>query len=162
MDRTRIMGLFGDQDAAEVNDNPFFVDEGIYESVLTGLELRTVEKDGNDSHKLLVQWTIEEDGDYEGFNLSEWLNVYLTAEEASRVEKKQFTMDKARAKARLTAIGLSNEDMDDLIDEDGVLNEALVEEYIGVKKNVQVKVSAGKGENSDKQYSNISKVSAID
>jgi hypothetical protein len=151
------MGLFGDQDAAEISDNPFHVDEGIYPCVLSQFELRE-QKDGS-SHSLLMQWTIEDDStDFDGMNLSEWIRVYITPEERENADPKFLRMDQSRAKARLAAIGMSNAEMDALIDEDCIFNEDIAEKYVGVVREVEVVERPDKAD-PEKKYTNIKDVS---
>jgi hypothetical protein len=155
------MGLWGDQDASEISDNPFFVEEGAYVSNLTQFELRHNEQRETDS--ILMQWTIEEeDSDYEGDNVSDWINVYLTSEARQAADKASLRRDQARLKSRLTAIGMSNDEMNELVDDEGNFNEELAEKYIGTLRVVEVKVRPGKGSNEDKKYSNIVGVHDLD
>lgn len=149
------MGLFGDQDAAEVSDNPFYVAPDVYLSILTDLTLRT-SKDG-EKKGLSFQWTIEEeDNEFNGQTISEWVNVYLSDDDAP--DATALRRDRARMKSRLAAVGFSNEQMNELVDEDGIFNEDLAKEFIGTVRYVQVTETPDKND-PDKKYTNITKIS---
>jgi hypothetical protein len=150
------MGLFGTQDAAEVSDNPFHVDEGVYTCVLSQFELRYNE--AKEQYNLLMQWSIEDtDSPFEGMNLSEWIRVYPTPDSSDDVPQRNLQMDMARAKSRLTALGLSIAEMNELIDDDAVFNDGLAEKYIGTVRLVEVVERPDKND-PDKKYTNIKSV----
>lgn len=155
------MGLWGDQDASEISDNPFFVDEGVYVSNLTQFEMRTKKDDSG--HTVLFQWVIEdEDSDYDGMNLSEWINVYVTAEERSEADPRTLKMDQARLRNRFNAIGMSDEEQNTIVNEEGEWQEDIAEQYVGTVRAVEVKVRDGKGDNEGKKYSNIVGIHDLD
>lgn len=156
------MGLFGDLDASEVSDNAFFVADGVYESQLTEFSLRKQKQDDS-RYGISFNWTIEEEGDAEGNTISEWINVYPHDDDAP--DKRSLTRDRARLKQRLTNLGMSFHEMNNLLieDEEGnySLDSDIVDKYIGLEANVTVANTNGKGENSDKVYTNVRKVEAI-
>lgn len=147
------MGLWGEQDASEISDNPFFVDEGIYLSNLTQFEMREKKTGG---HQVLMQWVIEdEDSEYEGQNVSDWINVYITSEARQEADPKQLRMDQSRLRNRLNGIGMSDDEQNSIVDENGEWDEDLAGNYIGTMRLVEVKVRDGKGDNEGKKFSNI-------
>lgn len=152
------MGLFGTMDASEVSDNPFYVAPDVYESVLTEFTLRT-SKDG-EKKGLSFQWTIEEeDSEFDKNSVSEWINVWLDDSDAP--DTQTLRRDRARAKSRLTEIGMTTSQMDELIDEDGHLNEDLAALFVGTEAYVEVTETKDK-KDPDKVYTNIKKVTLRD
>ena len=149
-------GLFGDLDAAEVSDNPFYVAPGIYKCVLTEISL-PAKKDGG--HGLAVKWTVEDEeaDEYNDSTLNQWANVYLTEDEVAEADAKAVKRDRANVKRMLTDIGMSNDEMNNIIDDDNELNQSVVDEYIGIEAYLTVKETADKND-PDKKYSNVSKV----
>ena len=154
------MGLFGDQDANEVSDNPFYVAADVYQSVLTEFTLRS-SKDG-EKKGLSFQWTIEEeDSEYFHNTVSEWINVYISDEDAP--DTQALRRDRARTKSRLTEIGMTPSEMNDLIDEDGIFNEDLASKFIGTVGFVEVTETKDKNfEENGKVYTNIKKVTLLE
>lgn len=151
------MGLFGELDANDVSDDPFYVAPDVYQSVLTEMVLRT----SNDGEKvgLSFQWTIEEEeSEFAGNSISEWVNVYLNSSMEEAAGAVTVKRDRARLKSRLQQLGMSNEEMNDILDEDGELNEEIVATYIGTVAFVEITESKGKGANEGKVYTNIKKV----
>lgn len=149
------MGLFGDYDASEVSDNPFYVAPDIYMSVLSDLTLRD-SKDG-EKKGLSFQWTIEEEGDYQNNNVSEWINVYLDADAEAAADAAAVRRDRARLKARLTQIGMSEAEMNEFIDEDGHINEDIQKNYIGTVAYVTIVETKDKNDDT-KVYTNIKEI----
>lgn len=154
------MGLFGDNDAAEISDNPFYVAPDVYMSVLSDLAIRD-SKDG-EKKGLSFQWTIEEDSsDYDGNNVSEWINIYLTQEAEEAADPQAVRRDRARLKKRLSEIGMSEEEMNEFVDADGLINEDLQKQYIGTMAYITI-VEAVDKKDDTKVYTNISKVTLPD
>lgn len=153
------MGLFGEQDASQVNADPFFIPEDIYRSVLTDMTLRQTQAGG---YGLSMNWTVDdEDSEYYQTGISDWINIYFHDEDA----KDSATLRRARAtlKQRLTEIGLSEAQMNELVDDSGdepVLNDDIVDEFIGTVRLVQVVNSRDKND-PEKVYTNIRKISAL-
>lgn len=140
------MGLFGDQDAAEVPDNPFYVAPGTYECVLTEVN-RVAKKDGS-GEGLAFKWVIEDEGEYKGNNLQDWKNIYpdVSADEVTPDIRK----DNSRLKQRLIELGLSEDEMNELLDN--------LDNLIGITAYVTVTESADRNDPS-KKYTNIKSVS---
>lgn len=153
------MGLFGDNDAAEVNDNPFYVEAGVYDCVLSGIDFKHNEE--KDTYGLLYKWSIETEGDYEGQTITEFIGFYPTKEHREAVEAWQLRSNEAKQKSRLAAIGLSNEQMNNLIDDELTIDDSIVEEYLGTVRTLELIEKKGKGENEDKTYTNIKSVSVL-
>lgn len=144
------MGLFGEVDAADVPENPFYVAPGTYECVLS--EMSKVEKKDGTGFGLAIKWVIEdEDSEYKGQNVQDWFNIYpdITDDEVTPNIRKDF----ARLRQRLTQMGLTTEQMNDLLDE--------MDEYIGMRATVTVKETPDKN-NPDIVYTNIVKVEVED
>lgn len=145
------MGLFGDIDATEVSDNPFYVAPDKYKCILT--EATLVEKKDQSGHGLSFKWVIEdEDSEYEGFNLSDWNDVFLdlTTEEFTADIKKKT----ARTKQRLSQMGLDNDQMNTLLDDDNL------DLLIGMEAYVEVVETPDKND-PDKKWTNIKSVERI-
>lgn len=144
------MGLFGEVDAAEVPDNPFYVAPDTYRAILT--ELNRVSKKDGSGEGLAFKWVIEDEGtDYNGNQIQEWKAIYpdLSSDEVTPEVRK----DNARLKGRLLELGLSEDDMNGLLDN--------LEEYVGTVAYVTVTESADK-KNPEKKYTNIQKVQLED
>lgn len=142
------MSLFGDIDAADIPENPFYVAPGTYECVLT--EAIVKDKTDGSGQGLALKWVIEDDeSDYKGQNISDWFNVYpdLTADELTQKQKQ----DLSRLRQRLTQMGLTTEEQNALGEEESR------DELIGMKAFVTVKETPDKND-PDKVYTNIVKV----
>lgn len=154
------MGLFGDLDAQSVSDDPFYIAPDVYQCVLTDLQLRESRAGGK--FGLSFSWTIEEDSsEYDGNNISEWVNVYFDSameEEAGAVTVRR---DRARLKQRLFQIGMSEKEMNDFVTEDGTLDEDIQSQYIGIVAHVEIVEAAGRGANEGKVYTNIKNVTLL-
>ena len=151
------MGLFGDLDAADVSDNPFFVPADVYTCQLTDFKLKESNSGG---YGLSFVWTIQEDdSEYDGNNVSEWINVYIKDSDAK--DAAALKRDRARLKSRLTAIGMSTEEMNKLaveVDDKFVIDEDIADQYIGVMALVTVVNTPDKND-PDKIYVNIRSIS---
>lgn len=146
------MGLFGDIDANDVADDPFFVPAGTYESVLTDASLYT--PDGEETPTaIFFTWTIDDEDaeDYNGNSVSDRCAVFpeITSDEVTPKIRKAFSF----TKSRLKEMGLDEDDMNGLLDNDG----EKLEEYVGLEATIQVRNSTDKND-SEKKYSNIQKV----
>lgn len=144
------MGLFGDKDAAEIPDNPFYVAPDTYMCVLA--EVNRVEKNDGTGEGLSFKWVIEdEDSDYNGNNVQEWKNIYpnVTEDEITPDIRK----DNSRLKQRLSQIGVPESAMDELLDN--------LDDLVGIRAYVTVKEVADKKDPS-KKYTNIVKVALDD
>lgn len=143
------MGLFGNLDAADIPDNPFYVAPGTYPAVLTEAKIQA-KKDGSGSG-LSFKWIIEdEDSEYNGQNISDWQNLPpedLTQDGMTPAIRGALS----RLKQRLTQMGLTDQEQDDLL-EPGNLDQ-----LIGMKADVTVTESADKNDPA-KIYTNISKI----
>lgn len=148
------MGLFGEVDAQEVADNPFYVAPDTYKCILSEASLNT-SQDG-EREGLTFKWVIDdEDSDYYQNSISEWLTLHRdkSAAELTADDKK----DNARIKQRLTQMGLSELEMNVLLDDDNLEDLVSLEAYVEVRE--------GKGKvgtaNEGKTFSNIFKVTLL-
>src|SRR6266540_3088914 len=118
MEREIKMGnLFGDQDAADVSDNPFYVAPDDYQCILA--EASVKEKKKEDGQGIAFSWVIEdEDSDYYGSQISDWLNIHPDVTKEDMTPK--VRQDNARLKKRLTEMGLTPEQQNDLLDDDNL------------------------------------------
>lgn len=124
-------GLFGDIDANDIPDDPFFIEDGTYLTTLTEVKKVAVADKPHDglAFKYVV---IDEDSEFEGNNIQDWKNIYpdLTEDDVNPDIRK----DLARTKQRLIQLGLSNEEInsDDVVD---ILQERVGEEFLVTVKN---------------------------
>jgi len=143
-------GLFGELDAEEVSDNPFYVAPDIYNCTL--IELNRVEKKDGTGEGLSFKWQVEDpDSDYEGSTISEWINIYpeLTAANVTQATRR----DQARLKQRLTQMGLTAEEMNLLLDDDNL------DKYVGMVAFIDVVEQKDKNfAENGKIYTNVRKV----
>jgi hypothetical protein len=146
------MGLFGELDAAEISDNPFYVAPDVYKCILA--EANRVQKKDLTGEGISFKWVIEdEESDYYGSNVSDWLNIYpdVSGDEVTP----KIKQSNARLKSRLQEMGLSAEEMDVLLDEDNLEN------LVGMVAYVTVSESHDKND-PDKVYTNVRKVEVIE
>jgi len=145
-------GLFGELDAEEVSDDPFYVAADTYRCVLTDAS-RVTEEDEYDF--LSFRWTIEDDdSEYEGNTISDRLNVWpdVAAEDLTADQKK----DNARCKQRLTQMGLTPMQMNVLLEDENLADLVGLEAYVKVVNN------EGKGDNEGRTFTNVRKVTLLD
>ena len=141
------IGLFGEVDASEVPDNPFYVAPDTYRCVLTELN-RVAKKDGS-GEGLSFKWVIEdEDSEYNGNQIQDWKNIYPEVTEAEVTP--EIRKDSARLKSRLIELGLSEDEMNNLLDN--------LDEYVGTVAYVTVTETTDRRDPT-KKYTNIQKVS---
>lgn len=146
------MGLFGDMDAADIPENPYYVAPGTYYCVLSKAE--RVEKKDKSGEGLSFTWVIEyEDSEYNGNQVQDWKNIYpdLTSEEITPNIRKSLSF----LKQRLTEMGLSPEEQNNLL-EPGALDE-----LIGLHAYVEIVETTDRND-PDKKYSNVKRVSLYD
>lgn len=125
------MGIFGDTDASEIPDDPFYVEPGTYTCVITEAVVRN--KKNSEEQGLSLTYVIQdEDSDYKGSRVQEWKNVW------PNVENAQQRQDNARVKQRLLSLGVPEAVMND---DPAEFLETLkgVECYVTVKESVQEK-----------------------
>lgn len=140
------MGLFGDIDAADVPENPFYVAPDTYPCVLS--EANVVDKKDGSGKGLAFKWVIEnDDSEYNGQNVQDWFNIYpdITEDDVTPNIRK----DMARLRQRLTQMGLSTEEQNDLLDN--------LDDLIGMHADVVVTETPDK-QDPDKKWTNINKV----
>lgn len=145
------MGLFGDLDANEVSDNPFYVAPDTYLAVLT--EVKKVEKNEG-GEGLSFKWSIQdEDSEFYQQNVQDWKNIYpdVPSDELTANQKK----DNARLKKLLQELGLTPDEMNVLLDDDNL------DRLVGIEANIEVVETRDKNDDS-KVYTNIRKVSLFE
>lgn len=146
------LGLFGEQDAADISDNPFYVQPDVYQCVLT--EANRVQKKDFSGEGISFKWSIEdEESDYFGSNISDWLNIYPDVTDVDITPK--IKQSNARLKSRLQEMGLSANEMDVLLDDDNL------EGLVGLTAHITVSETHDKNE-PDKVYTNVRKVEVLD
>lgn len=139
-------GLFGELDASEVPDNPFYVAPDTYYCVLA--EANKVEKKDGSGFGLAFKWVIEdEDSEYNKNNIQDWKNIYpdISADEVTPDIRK----DNARLKQRLIEMGIPESEMAGLLDN--------LEELVGLQAYVTVTESTDKNDPT-KVYTNVKSV----
>lgn len=145
-------GLFGDVDAADVPDDPFYVAPDTYLCILAEASVVDTQTGGQG---LSLKWVIEdEESDYVGNNISDWHNIY-SAEYLAEHEVSEANVRRSRSnmKKRLLEIGVSEDEMD-------TIHENL-DELVG--RTAYVTTVATKDKNDpDKTWVNIRKVELVD
>lgn len=137
------MGLFGNQDAAEVPDNPFYVAPDTYYCKL--VEANRVEKKDGSGEGLSFKWLIEdEDSDYNGNTVQDWKNIYpnIADYEITPNIRKDFS----RLKQRLSEMGIPESEMDSLLDN--------LEDLVGMYAYVTVVETTDRNDPT-KKYTNV-------
>lgn len=151
------MGLFGELDANEVSDNPFYVAPDIYRCVLTEAtrnEKKNPKEDDLSKEGLAFKWVIDDDeSDYDGNNISDWHNIYpdITEDQVTV----QVRRDNARLKKRLTEMGLSADEMNEILEDDNL------SDLVGIEAYVEITETPDKND-PDKVWSNIKSVKRVD
>lgn len=141
------MGLFGELDATDVPDNPFYVAPGTYPCVLAEVA-RVTTKDGT-KEGIAFRWVIEdEDSEFNNQRLQDWKNIYpdLTADEVTP----QIKRDMSNLRQLLLSLNLTDEEQNDFLDN--------MEELVGTHAMVTVRETSDKHD-PDKKYTNVTKVS---
>lgn len=71
------MGIFGDLDAKEIPDNPYFVKQGEYTAIISGAAFQKSENKGRDQHQLVISYKIaDEDSKFYGQEVRDWFNIF--------------------------------------------------------------------------------------
>lgn len=142
------MGLFGDLDANEVPNDPFFVEQGTYHAVLS--EASQVVKSNDETKKgISFKWVIDDESDYAGKSVSDWLAIFPDIDASEITADVRTAM--SRTKQRLFQMGLDEDQMSTLLDDDNLEN------LVGMEADLQVTNSADKND-PDKIYTNVRKV----
>ena len=144
------MGLFGDQDAEEVSDNPFYVAPDIYRCTLAEATVQEKKEEKGGGQGISFKWVItDEDSDYHGNNLSDWHNIYpeVTSDELTA----DIRRDQARMKKRLIEMEVTPEEMNVLLDDDNLEN------LIGMEADLEVSETPDKVD-PNKMWTNVKRV----
>lgn len=142
------MGLFGDVDATQVSDNPFYVGPGTYEAVVSEATL-WVDEEEIKNPAIFISWTIDDESEYSGNSVSDRLAVFpdISEEDITPQIRKQFSF----TKSRLKQMGLDEDQMNVLLDDENL------EDLVGLEATIAVKVTKDKND-PEKLYSNVTKV----
>lgn len=140
------MGLFGEFDATEVSDNPFYVAPDTYFATL--VEANRVEKKDKSGEGLAFKWAIDEpESEYHGNNVQDWKNIYPGISESEVTP--DIRKDNARLKARLLEMGIPESEMNSLLDN--------LEDLVGLSAYITVVETTDKNDPT-KKYTNIKSV----
>lgn len=143
------MGLFGDEDAANIPDDPFYVAPNTYKAVVTEAVDREL-KDGSGNGVSLV-YTIEEpESEYDGMRVSEFKKRYEKPRDELTAQQRQ---DNSRLKQRLLQLGVPESEMNNEVKD-------ILDGLVGIE--VFVDVVEGSNKEGTKTYTNVSKVSLPD
>ena len=130
------MSLFGDLDIAAASDDPFNIDEGVYEGVVSAVTTKeTKDKTGKG---LIITYTVtDEDSPMVGRKIDEWKNLPQPADPHNLTPEED--RDASFLKMRLKSLGVAEEDMntvepDDLIGTEVVFTVKKKGEYTNVVK----------------------------
>lgn len=110
------MGLFGDIDFNEVADDPFSVEAGTYNGVVSDFFVKATKS--GDKMGMTVEYTVEESDNEEmlGRSHQEWMEVPMPADPKNPTpdERKQAS----RVKMRLASLGVPESRMNEVTPED--------------------------------------------
>lgn len=141
------MGLFGDVDASDIPDDPFYVAPGTYLCVVSDAQIRE-KKDGSGSGLAINYEITEPESDFNGMRIQEWKNRHTGSDLDSGQRQ-----DNARIKQRLLALGVSeslmNEDPDEWLT--GLIG---VEVYVTVTENYS--------KDGTRKYTNVQNTRLVD
>lgn len=146
------MGLFGDVDASEVPDDPFFVPADTYLCILAEATIQDTKTGGQG---LSLKWVIEdEDSDYVGNNISDWHNIY-SAEFLAENEISEANVRRSRSnmKKRLLELGVTEDEMNEIHEN--------LDTLVGKTAHITTVETPDK-QDPDKVWVNIRKVELVD
>lgn len=141
--------LFGDVDAADIPDDPFYVAPGTYDC--TVIDAAFVERKDHQGHGLSIKYQINEsESEYDGNTIQEWKNVYpnLTPEEITPEIKRHLSF----VKQRLSQLGVPPAEQNGILDN--------VTDLIGIECVVTVTETPSK--EGDRVFTNVRTVSLPD
>lgn len=146
--------LFGDIDASEVPNDPFYVAPDTYYCKLVEAKRVVVKnpRPNGAEEGLAFRWQIDEsDSPFDGLNIQDWKNIYpnITKDELTPEIRK----DNARLKARLLEMGVPESEMAGLLDN--------LEDLVGLEAYVTVVETTDKRD-PEKKFTNITKVRVED
>lgn len=142
------MGLFGDLDASEIPADPFFVEQGTYHAVLSEASVVTPE-DVDKNKGISCKWVIDDESDYAGKSVSDWLAIFPDIDPSEVTPKVKTAM--SRTKQRLTQMGVTDEQMETLLDDDNL------GDLVGLEADIHVTNTPDKND-PDRIFTNIRKV----
>lgn len=142
--------LFGEMDASEVPDDPFYVAPDTYYCKLAEVKRVQIKnpKENGPEEGLSFKWVIEEDDSpYNGLNVQDWKAIY------PNVSKDDITAeirkDNARLKGRLLEMGVPESEMGGLLSN--------LEDLVGIEAYVTVVEQPDKHD-ENKKHTNISRI----
>lgn len=126
------MSLFGDLDVASAADNPFVVEDGTYEAVVSEAEIKTNEEKKKKS--LVLTYTITDEGKMNGRKVQEYKTIPPVGDESEQAER-----DKSFLKMRLASLGIPEKamntlELDDLTGIDCVITVVNKNDFTNVKR----------------------------
>jgi len=130
------MSLFADLDIASASDNPFAVDPGTYNARVTNVTTGKTQK--GDKFGMLIEYTVTDEGPYQGNTVSEWKRI-PRPDDAEPLDEAQKAKALSFLKQRLSNLGIPEARMndvtaDDLIGIDVVISVVEKDGYTNVKK----------------------------
>lgn len=144
------MGLFGDQDAEDVSDNPFYVAPDIYRCTLAEASKQEKSEEKGGGEGVSFKWVVtDEESDYHGNNISDWHNVYPDVNKED--ETPDIRRDRARMRKRMKEMELTNAEQDVLLEDDNL------EDLIGMEADVEVSESKDKTD-PEKIWTNVKRI----
>lgn len=143
--------LFGDVDAADVPDDPFYVAPDTYLCVLSEAAIVDTQTGGKG---LSLKWVIEdEDSDYVGQNISDWHNIYWDEYISDHdVSEAQVRRSRSNMKKRLLDIGVAEEDLNNIHEN--------LDDLVGITAYITTVETPDKND-PDKKWVNIRKVELV-
>lgn len=117
------MSIFGELDAKEIPNNPFFIPAGEYSGVVSGAEIK---EDRTGQLRLNIEYTISDDNAYHGKTVRDSFRIFpnLTRADFEMLqpkEKSEISSERSRLKQRLCGdpafddpgLGVNPEDLND-------------------------------------------------
>jgi hypothetical protein len=137
------MGIFGDLDIDVIPDDPFRVEPGTYRTVCT--DGKFMEHEGN--HYLAITWQIDDpESKAHGNNVQKWYSLFPGVKTADLSPEQLKTLSFMKKMLR-EGFGWSEEDM----------KTKEPSELIGTITYLTVVENNGKGDKSDRVYTNVTK-----
>ena len=137
--------LFGEVDADDIPEDPFYVAPGTYDCMVTDATFVT-RKDGQ-GHGLSIKYLITNaDSEFEGNTIQEWKNVYpdLSPEDITPEIKRHLSF----VKQRLSQLGVPASEMNGILDN--------LDSLVGIK--CVVNVTETQAQDGSRTYTNVRNV----
>lgn len=157
------MSIFGDLDADEIPENPYWVEEGEYSAVITDAFFHENKKKEDNPHQLVICYTItDEDSEYFNNEVRDWFTYFKDMnkeiyQSLSAAEKKEVKSALSAIKRRLCGQKDTDPPRKGLGQPESVLNDPEWDpkELVGLEVDLLVSNSGDKNQYSNVRWANL-------